>query len=259
MNAVETNVVATPIDLPHAPGKRQLARNYDHIFFSALAILIAVIVFIGFAPTYYLAGVFHARPLPSVIVHIHGAVATSWIVLLVVQTSLISTHHRNAHRKLGIFGFCIALAMIVLSVLAARESILVQGRKAPGFDPATFFAIPLSEVVGFAGPVLVAFAMRRKASIHKRLILVGTIAILTAAFGRWPVAFLYHRPLPAMLCSYSLFVVMIFYDLASTRKLQSATAFGSAFVIFVQLMSYPVGHTAVWHSFASWIRSLPIS
>lgn len=239
--------------------RKQLPRNYEHQFFSAMAISITLIVFVGFARTYYLAGLFHARPLPSVIVHIHGAVATCWIALLVVQTSLISSHRRDLHRKLGILGFFVALAMIVLGVFAARESILIQGRKAPGFDPIVFYAIPFSEIVGFAGPVLFAFALRRKPSIHKRLIMIGTIAMMTAALGRWPVAFLFHRPLPAMLCSYSLLAAVFVYDLASTRKLQSATIFGSAFVIFVELMSYPVGHTAAWHAFASWIRSLPVA
>lgn len=211
-------------------------------------------MFIGFSRTYYLAGIFHARPLPSVIVHIHGAVATCWIVLLVVQTSLVSRHRQDLHRKLGIFGFFVAVATIVLGVLAARQSILIQGRKAPGYDAVSFFAIPFSEIVGFAGPVLFAFAMRRKPWVHKRLILIATIAMMTAALGRWPVAALFHRPLPAMLCAFSLFVIVFVYDVVATRKLQPATIFGTAFVIFVELMSYPVGRTAAWHTFASWLR-----
>lgn len=244
---------------PQISPKKQPQRNYDHRFFSAMSILIAGIVFVGFARTYYLAGIFHAKPLPSVMVHIHGAVATCWILLLVVQTSLVARHRQDLHRKLGIFGFFLAIAVIVLGVLAARQSILVQGRKAPGFDALTFSAIPLSEILGFAGPIFFAFALRRKPAIHKRLVLIATIAMMTAAFGRWPIAFLFHRPLPAMLCSYSLFAILVAYDLASSRKVHHATIFGAAFVMFVELMSYPVGHTAAWHALASWLRALPIS
>jgi hypothetical protein len=44
-------------------------RRYDHVFFSGMAVLILASVFLGFAHSYYLAGVFHA-PLPSRIIHI---------------------------------------------------------------------------------------------------------------------------------------------------------------------------------------------
>ena len=39
-------------------------RAFDHVFFSGMAPLMLATVFVGFAPTYYLAGVFHA-PLPT--------------------------------------------------------------------------------------------------------------------------------------------------------------------------------------------------
>jgi FtsH-binding integral membrane protein len=45
-----------------------------------MSLLMLATVFVGFARTYYLAGVFHA-PLPSRIVHIHGAAFSSWILM----------------------------------------------------------------------------------------------------------------------------------------------------------------------------------
>jgi FtsH-binding integral membrane protein len=50
------------------------------LFFSSISLLMLATVFVGFARTYYLAGVFHA-PLPSRIVHIHGAALSSWILV----------------------------------------------------------------------------------------------------------------------------------------------------------------------------------
>ena len=48
----------------------------DNVFFPGVAVLILAAVFLGFARTYYLAGVFRA-PLPNLLVHIHGAVFSS--------------------------------------------------------------------------------------------------------------------------------------------------------------------------------------
>jgi hypothetical protein len=46
-----------------------------------MAVVILVSVFVGFAHSYYLAGVFKA-PLPNLLVHIHGAVFSCWIALV---------------------------------------------------------------------------------------------------------------------------------------------------------------------------------
>ncbi len=73
--------------------------RFDHLFFSSTALLMLASVFVGFAPTYYLAGVFNA-PLPSTIIHIHGAVFSTWILLLVTQTSLVSAGRVDIHKKL---------------------------------------------------------------------------------------------------------------------------------------------------------------
>src|SRR3954469_20626880 len=87
-------------------------RKFDHLFFSTMALFMLVTVFVGFARTYYLAGVFHA-PLPSLIVHIHGAIFTAWIVLLVTQTSLVARRRVDIHRRLGIAGFLLACLMVI--------------------------------------------------------------------------------------------------------------------------------------------------
>ncbi|MGB7820975.1 MAG: hypothetical protein WBL22_02175, partial [Candidatus Sulfotelmatobacter sp.] len=61
----------------------------DNYFFPGIAILILVTVFVGFARSYFLAGVLRA-PLPNLLIHIHGAVFSSWIFLLITQTLLVS-------------------------------------------------------------------------------------------------------------------------------------------------------------------------
>src|ERR1700737_2907465 len=98
-------------------------RRYDHLFFSGMALLMLATVFVGFARTYYLAGVFHA-PLPSLTIHLHGAAFTSWILLLVTQTSLVSAGRVDIHRKLGIAGFMLASLMVVLGVVAGTDTLL---------------------------------------------------------------------------------------------------------------------------------------
>jgi hypothetical protein len=103
--------VARPSSVTKEP-RALPGRRYDHLFFSGMSLLILATVFVGFARTYYLAGVFHA-PLPSLTIHLHGAAFTCWILLLVTQTSLVAAGRVDIHRKLGIAGFLLACVMVI--------------------------------------------------------------------------------------------------------------------------------------------------
>src|SRR5260370_21671798 len=101
--AGQRGIMATAVAHASNPAKPSVGlpgRRYDHLFFPAMALLMLATVFIGFALTYYLAGVFHA-PLPSLIIHLHGAAFTFWILLLVTQASLASACRVDIHRRRG--------------------------------------------------------------------------------------------------------------------------------------------------------------
>jgi hypothetical protein len=71
------------------PIHRPIDRRIERLFFAGMALLILASVYVGFARSYYLAGVFGA-PLPNTLIHVHGAVFTLWVVLLIAQTSLVT-------------------------------------------------------------------------------------------------------------------------------------------------------------------------
>ena len=96
----------------------------------AAAIAIAAAVFYGFATTYYLKPFFGTPPLPRIF-HIHAAIFTSWIVLFVLQASLVHPGATDLHRKLGLAGAALAIAMVVFGFVAAvpaRDSVISMER-----------------------------------------------------------------------------------------------------------------------------------
>jgi len=229
-------------------------RRYDHYFFSGMAILILASVFLGFARTYYLAGTFRA-PLPAPIIHLHGAAFSCWILLLITQTSLVSAHRVDLHRRLGVVGFLLAAVMVVLGMLAATNA-LSRNFAPPGLDPLTFYVIPMSDMVIF--PVFIFFAYRARfdPATHKRLIMLATISLLIAAIARWPFAWTFGKPLngQAVICMFLL--LLIAYDLWSQGKIHRATLWGSISLVAMQLIRVPLGKTAIWHAFAAWAQKL---
>lgn len=238
------------------PARPLPGTRYDRPFFAAMAVLLTSAMVVGFAHTYFLAGVFTAK-LPGVIIHIHGAVFTAWFVLLMVQSFLASSGRVALHRKLGIAGIAIAAAMLPLGVLATAEFL---HRMAP--QPWILMAsiMPCAEIFTFAVLAVAAFLLRKRPAWHKRLILLATIGLIGAAVGRMEFLPYWHLHGNAALrlawaYTYAFFFPLIAYDLWSLRRLHRATLWGSAFIIVVHQLSLVVDTTAPWHAFAAWMQS----
>jgi hypothetical protein len=231
----------------------------DKCFFPGMALLMLATVFLGFARSYYLAGVFKA-PLPNWLIHLHGAAFSSWILLLIAQTSLVAANRVDIHRRLGLVGFGVACLMVVLGTLAATDSLRrALGPRGPavGMDPKAFYIIPLTDMLIFGTLVLSAFRARFNPPAHKRLIVIATIALLDAAVARWPIGFIRHNPFwVTVLFTYGFLVLLLAYDLWTTRKVHRVTIWASVFLIAVQQVRVPIGGTSGWHAFATWAQSL---
>ena len=227
-------------------------RRYDHVFFSTMAWLMLVTVFVGFAPSYYLAGVFRA-PLPSMIIHVHGAAFTCWMLLLVTQTSLVAAGRTDFHRRLGIGGFVLACAMVILGVMAATDS-LVREAGPPGRDPKFFYVVPMTAMLVFGVVIAFAYRNRKDSAAHKRLIVVATTSLMVAAFARWPWALVHRRVPMATLVSYIFLLMLVGYDLWSIRRIHRATLWAGGFLVVAYQLRFPIGQSAAWHSFAGWVQ-----
>jgi len=159
----------------------------------------------------------------------------------------------DIHRRLGVAGFLLACLMVILGVLAATDSLVRQGGP-PGREQEFFYIIPLTDMLIFATLVYFAFRARFNPAAHKRLILIATTGLLIAAIARWPM--IHRNAIVAALVSYVFLIVLVGYDLWSTRKINRATLWAGIFLIVVQQIRIPIGQTAAWHAFAHWVQSV---
>jgi hypothetical protein len=224
---------------------------WDRIFFAGMAVVLWATVLFGFAKTYFMAGMVTA-PLPSLLVHIHGAAFTLWMVLLVVQIGLISAKKLNWHKQLGLAGFGLSTAMVVLGVLAATGA-LRRGSAPPGLDAKTFYAVPITGILTFAVLIFFAYRMRFKPAAHKRLILIATIGISAAAVARFPLAFIQGNPPMRNVVILGFLLLVVGYDLLSLHRVHKVTLWASVATMIVMVGAVPLGFTPVWQSFASFM------
>jgi hypothetical protein len=223
----------------------------DRLFFSGMAIAATIVVFAGFAPTYYLKAAFGAPPLPPLL-HAHGLIFTSWIALFVVQTRLIAARRTPLHRKAGVLGGLLAVAMLIVGSMAAIASARRGFTPPGGPPPLTFLIIPLGDLLVFGVLVSAAIYLRRQSQTHKRLMLLATLALLTPAIARLP-GIAAAGP-PAFWGLTDLFIVACFvYDRVTTGRIHPAFKWGGLFVLAMQPLRLIVGGTGPWLAFAQWL------
>lgn len=234
------------------------APRHEHLFFSGMALLLLTTVFVGFAPTYYLAGIVPAPEpgrlnLPSGIVRVHAVVATLWMLLFGAQVSLAAVHRTHLHRRLGGFGLLLACAMVVTGFMAGTDTLM---RNVPPGLAELLFIVNFTMVALFAVLMAFAFRMRNTPPAHKRLILVANIALLFAPLIRIPTAPLYLNIPAATRASYLFLLPILLYDFWSMGRIHPATLWPSAILVFVYEVRFVLAKTASWHDFSAWMRSL---
>ncbi|PYS07723.1 MAG: hypothetical protein DMG17_30200 [Acidobacteria bacterium] len=217
-----------------------------------MSVVISLLVFAGFARTYYLKIYTSGSPL-SPLVHLHGILFTSWILLFVLQTMLVAGHRVNTHRRLGLALLPLAAAMIVVGVLTSITGLRLGHNAVGAPDPVAFLAVPLGEMVIF--PILIAFGVyyRQRKEAHKRLMLLATLSLLTAPLGRLPIVG--GLPLAVALVYAALVLAGLIYDRIAYGRFNRVYLAG-AMALWVSVpVRLAIGATQVWHDFAAWLIS----
>ena len=236
-------------------------------FFVGMAVAAALTVFLGFARTYYLKSVFPTPAFP-LLFHVHGALFTAWMLLVVLQASLAASRRIALHRRVGLIGGLLVAPMLVngsmaaiaaargqapISAAAARgETTLVVG--ALRFPPLEAMVVPLTTMLLFGMFAAAGLCCRKRPDAHKRFMMLATIAMLPAAIGR-AMGRLFGGATPALFFGAIGFFVLaiVIYDRRRLGRVHPVTLWGG----LALMLSFParmaLGKTSLWLSFASWL------
>jgi hypothetical protein len=146
---------------------------------------------------------------PTWLVLTHGGLAGAWLLLFLIQATLVGTGRVAIHRRLGIAGAFIAFAMITIGSLTVidmtRRGYDLSGDIARMAVPPGSPPLALEEFVAGMFPTLQAFAnfgiltgfglwFRHRPVVHKRLMLLALASLVVTPLihlsghlvGRWP-------------------------------------------------------------------------
>jgi len=240
-------------------------------FYVWMAAACAVVAIGGFAPTYWLqlpAGTFVGQPL----IHVHAAVFTAWPLLFLSQTWLAANNRLEHHRAWGMAGISLATMLFVLGAVTAIQSADLRAAKGDAERGLAFLIIPMSAICLFAGLFAAAVLNLARPQIHKRLVLLATIALLQPALVR--VFFMIKTgggpglrpgvngppPIattigPALVAD--LFVLAaILYDWRTRGRPHPVYLIGLAILLVVQFGRIPLSQTPQWKALASALTAL---
>jgi len=161
-------------------------RRRDHYFYTVMSVAIAMIVFAGFAKSFYLRSYFN-RPDLHLVTEIHGLINSCWILIFVVQNGLIATGRVGLHRRLGWASAALSL-LIVPAGIATGIDAARQGHLNHAHDVYAFLLIfSFRNTLVFAVLMAAAIYFRDNAEAHKRLAILAAIALFSEpAIGRIP-------------------------------------------------------------------------
>lgn len=213
----------------------------DDIFFPAMAVVVLAVIVVGFAQSYFFAGMIFAK-LPNWLVHVHGALFVSWIFFFTLQPFLVATRHVKLHRRLGVLGLILPPLMTVFGFMTMFDSIRRNGT---GIPASLIMVGDSEEMALFLWLMAWGLLRRRDGAAHKRLMMLATIAITGPAINRWP--FPPSIRLAGTIAVYvGLLAIMIAYDLWSTRRVHRCTAIGVAVSMVCVLTLPPVSNLPLW-------------
>jgi hypothetical protein len=230
----------------------------ERLYFAVLAVLLALLMFAGFARSFYLHTLF-GQPAPRLFLQIHGAIMTGWLVLLLVQTGLVFARRTQWHKTLGYWGIAYAALILPIGVLAtlgaARREVLAHSAMVRG--QLNVLGLELTQLSLFALLIASAFFLRARTDFHKRLMIIATLCILPNAIVRLAVLsnldFL-GTNLAIMTVWVLVVLAVVGSDVWRNRRLHPAFGWSASLAILALYAAWYGSRSMLWDHY--WVRTL---
>jgi len=229
-------------------------RRSERLFVIGLMLIVSAVIFAGFARTYYLNAFFARRSL-TVALHLHGFLFSAWFVLLFVQIALVAKRRIDLHRRVGYVGALLAVSMVIVGILVSLHAAR-YGSPAipPGMSIAKFLVVPLFEVVVFGSLAGAGLYYRTKPEIHRRLMILSTLGILTAGLVRIPLDFIRNRDIKTIFLMGDIFaLIFIAHDTITHKRLHPACLFGGLLIVLSVPFRFTIDDTQIWQNLTTWL------
>jgi hypothetical protein len=212
-------------------------------FYLFMSLVLAAIAILGFSKTVPFDLTIPGFP---VVLWVHAAAFTAWVLLSVAQPALIMNRSVRLHRQLGWAGAVLACAMITLGTIAILLGLWAD--KVPPFYPhGLFITRGAIGLLTFGGLVAAGVINRRRGEWHKRFMLCASIVVVLPGLER-------AMPLPLFGVNWPYAVdatidLVAFagpaFDFIQRRRIHPAYLWGVGAIILGQLVVYIIAPSSI--------------
>jgi uncharacterized membrane protein YozB (DUF420 family) len=214
-------------------------------FYVTMSVFMTAIVLAGFWPSYY-GALLRGDAVRPPVIHVHGAVFSGWMALLLAQVALAWRGRVQWHRRVGRWGIAYGFLVLIMGVVVGITAPVMHlnAGEWPRERAAGFLLVTMGDMVLFGSLFVAAVAYRRKPEVHKRLMLAATVALLFAAVSRINTGVLHSVPLASVIWLSPLLIGMA-YDWYSARRVHAAYVVSIAW-LFIGAFRLALVQSAGW-------------
>jgi hypothetical protein len=245
--------------VPATAANASAARHFRPSFFFWMTLVMCFFVFGGFGMTYLFPLTTGTFPPAPPIVHLHGWMFFTWMILLVVQSGLVSAGNVRLHRSLGTYGIAHA-AVVIYTGLLLQLIGSGRGMQAGGNPGSDGLYLGLCAFVGFILMFVLAMRNTRRPEIHKRMILLAMLPVLPPGVNRfWYVSLGLDDFFPAVhlyMTLWSMAIAVLVHEWRRTGGISGYSMFGAGWIFIQGIMHEVVVGSAIFTGFAANLLSL---
>jgi hypothetical protein len=233
------------------------AQPADHRFFTTMAITCSAVILAGFASS-YLPKLSRGTPVLPII-HVHGAIFVTWLLLYITQTLLVGRERIALHRTLGTAMVLFSILMFCVGLHAALTVTRLGDRGLPGqefADADAFLLVNVATILEFVTLVAAGWYFRKQAQTHKRLMVLATVSLMGPGIARIPII---GQHIPTLAGAVLLFLIIgPIYDFVTRKKIHRAWLGGLVVLVPAPPVLAAIGATSAWHAIAGWLMRSPL-
>lgn len=195
--------------------------------------------------------------------HFHVIMAVLWLLLLIVQPSLIRFKRFKWHRRLGRSSYLLAPLLFLSIVLLAHSQVVTLEEQMNARRNFILF-IQLGFALFFAVLYGLAILNRHKPAIHSRFMLCTGILLIEPILVRvfkFNLSFI-EWSVPYQVVTWPMVdLLLLALVIADRRNQEACRVFQWSLTVFVvfQVVHFTVTDTEPWIAFTSWFASLSLT